>query len=121
MKINPQIIVQNGSPIFVVLPYQEFEFMTHSLEDIQDMEIVRASEKDNSERFPLELIERIASGKNPIATFRTHRQWSQAELAKKVGVSRQYISQIEGRTRQGTPRLLKKIAQTLNIDLDDLI
>lgn len=121
MKIHPQIISQNGHPAFVVLPYEEYEVLLDQFEDLADIEAIELSKNDDSERFPLELIERIASGENAIKVYREYRKINQATLAKKIDISRQYISQLEAGERNGTPQLLKKIAKELKIELGDLV
>jgi predicted transcriptional regulator len=60
-----------------------------------DIEIILSAESDTTEKFPLDLIEKIASGENPIKAYRQYRKLSQVALAKKVKVSKQYISQLE--------------------------
>jgi len=45
----------------------------------------------------------------------------QNDLAKHVDVSRQYISQLEAGERDGSTHVLKKIANSLNVDLDDIV
>lgn len=120
MKIHPQIISQKGSPAFVVLPYKEYRIMLETLEDIEDVEAIELAHNDPNERFSLDIVEKIASGKNPIKVFREYRNLSQTELAKKAKISRQYICQIESGERTGTAKLLKEIARVLKVDLDDL-
>lgn len=120
MKIHPQIISQKGAPIFVVIPYQEYEAILTALEDIVDVEAVLAAQADTSERFPLDIVERVAAGENKVKVFREYRNLSQVKLAKQIGVSRQYISQIESGERVGTTKLLKKIAENLGVGLDDI-
>ncbi len=121
MKIHPQIISQNGNPAFVVLPYEEYKRILEALEDIEDIEAVEAAKNDTSERFPLALVEQLASGETPIKVFREYRRLTQTELAKRVNVSRQYISQLESGERTGTTKLLKVIAKALDVDIDDLV
>jgi len=120
MKIHPQIILQNKTPVFAILPYAEYESILEKLEDIADIEIIQAAKSEKSERFPLSLIEDIASGKNPIKAYREHRGLSQQALAEKVKISKQYVSQLENNERKGTLGILKKIAKILTVDLDDI-
>jgi DNA-binding XRE family transcriptional regulator len=120
MKIHPQIISREGSPLFAVIPYHEYEHLLSLLEDREDMEAIEASKTDLNEHFPLDMIEKIAGGKNPIKVFREYRRITQIELAKQVGVSRQYISQVERNQRLGNMKLFKKIAQILAVDLEDI-
>ena len=121
MKIHPQIISQNKTPVFVVLPYNEYQAIVEILENHADIKSVKANLADNSERFPLALIEHIAAGENPIKAYREYRQLSQIQLAEQVGVSRQYISQLENGERAGSTKILHKIAKVLSISIIDLI
>jgi DNA-binding XRE family transcriptional regulator len=121
MKIHPQIISEGKLPVFVVLPYKEYESLLNLLEDFTDIQIMNTVSKDKSERFPIDLIEQIAAGANAIKTFREYRNLSQTALAKKVKITRQYISQLESGEKSGSPKILKMIAKALMVDVDDLI
>lgn len=120
MKIHPQIILQNKIPVFAILPYEEYESILEKLEDIADIEIIHASKADKHERFPLSLVENIASGKNRIKAYREYRGLSQHALAEKVKISKQYVSQLENNERKGTLTILRKIAKILAVDLEDI-
>ncbi|MGE3920406.1 MAG: helix-turn-helix domain-containing protein [Gammaproteobacteria bacterium] len=121
MKIHPQILSHKGLPAFVVLPFDEYEKMLEILSEVNDMETIQLALADTKERFPLELVEKIAAGNNAIKIFREYRGISQNELAEKIGVTRQYIYQIENGERVGTTKVLKKIASVLSVDLDELV
>jgi transcriptional regulator with XRE-family HTH domain len=45
---------------------------------------------------------------------------TQADLAKATDIAQGFISEIESGQKPGTPATLKKIAQALNIKIDDL-
>ena len=121
MKIHPQIILQNKTPLFAILPYEEYKSILEKLEDILDVEIIQAAKSNKDERFPLWLVESIASGKSAIKAYREYRHLSQSELAEKAKISKQYVSQLENSERKGTLAVLKKIAKILNIELEDII
>jgi len=121
MRVHPQFILERGTPAFVILSISEYERILEKLEEIEDIKAVEASLEQGGERFPLELVEKIAAGENPIKTFREFRNISQSDLAKMVKVSRQYISQIEHGTRKGSTSILKKIAKALRLDLVDIV
>lgn len=121
MILKPQIISKDGIPEYVVISYKDYENILALLEDIEDIEDLKANENDESERFPLDVVHRIASGENAIKVFREYRKISQTAFAKMVGISKQYISKIENGERKGTAKILKLIAQSLGIDLDDLV
>ena len=121
MNIHPQFIKEKEKPSFVILSFDEYKKILEALEDLEDIQACLAAENDNSESFPFDLVKRIADGENTIKAYREYRKISQNALAKKLKVSRQYISQIEAGERKGTATLLKRIAKILKVDLDDLV
>jgi len=121
MKIHPQIIHKDKSPAFVVLPVNEYEELISCIEEHEDIEEVMKYLDNPTETFPLEVVDRLANNEHPIAVFREYRNISQTDLAKKVGISKQYISQLEHGERTGSARVLKDIAQVLQIDIGELL
>jgi len=121
MKIHPQIIKQGNTPFFVVLQYEEYEELVDAIEESEDRKSIDEFRTNNSEAFPHVVAKEIAEGKNPIKVLREYRQISQVALAKKVNISRQYLNQIENRTRRGNVKVLKQIALALNIQLDLIV
>jgi DNA-binding Xre family transcriptional regulator len=49
------------------------------------------------------------------------RRMTEADLAKATGIAQGFLSEIESGQKPGRPATLEKIAQTLNIEIDDLI
>jgi len=58
--------------------------------------------------------------KNNIASIRKQKGLTQIELAELVGVNRFHISNIERGKASPSVKLLIKIANVLNVSLDDL-
>mgnify|MGYP003427762839 CR=1 FL=1 len=121
MKINPQIINKGDKAEFVVLPIGEYNKILTLLNEHKEIQEIENRLSDSQERFPLEVVERLSNGDNPITVYREYRGLTQAALATKVNVSKQYISQIEKLERVGTARILKAIAKILKVDLEDLM
>jgi len=115
------MIIKNNFPEFVVLPYKEYKALLDTVEDREDIEAVQQFHTMQQETIPFASLQAIASGEAPVRVFRLLRGLSQASLAKKAGISRQYLCQIENRNRKGGVKLLKKMADILNIDLDLLV
>jgi PHD/YefM family antitoxin component YafN of YafNO toxin-antitoxin module len=46
MSIHPQIIQKEGGREYVILPYEEFVFLQESLEDYQDLRMLRQEKAD---------------------------------------------------------------------------
>ncbi|MCH8002882.1 MAG: helix-turn-helix domain-containing protein [Proteobacteria bacterium] len=79
------------------------------------------SQEAAEEAFLLDVTERLVAGVHPIKVFRDYRGMTQAELARQVGLSPMYISQIETGRRGGSTKALRRIAAALDIDLADLV
>ena len=118
MKIHPQIIIKNNLPEFIVLPYKEYDNLLNALEDKEDIKAVKDFHSNNQKTIPFELLQSIANGKNAIRVFREFRKISQIKLAEQAGISRQYLCQIENGTRKGSHKVLKRIADILDVDID---
>jgi transcriptional regulator with XRE-family HTH domain len=46
---------------------------------------------------------------------------SQQQLAEKAGISKPYLSQLESGKRNGTTDILQKLAQALNVSIEELV
>lgn len=73
------------------------------------------------ELIPSQVAYALLDGENPIRVWREYRKLTQQLLAEKVGISKPYLSQIESGKRNGTSEILKRLAQVLNIDMEDLV
>tara|TARA_R110000868_G_scaffold392051_2_gene662537 strand:+ start:1883 stop:2248 length:366 start_codon:yes stop_codon:yes gene_type:complete len=121
MKIHPQTIYNNSNPEFIVLPIKEYKKLISLLEDFEDIKEIKDYLDSQEETFPIDVVTDLSNGENPIKIYRNYRKTSQTSLAKKVGVSKQYISQLENNERSGSSKVLKSIASALNIDIDEII
>ncbi|MCB1721048.1 MAG: helix-turn-helix transcriptional regulator [Rhodospirillales bacterium] len=96
-----------------------------NLDDFEDMldalAFDRAAVAAHGEAFPFEIAERLLAGENPVRVYRTYRNMTQTTLASQIGLSQAAIAEIESGRKMGSTASLKKIAQALNVDLDDLV
>ena len=60
----------------------------------------------------------LSAAKAALKLFREHRGMTQAELAKRAGLSALYVSQLETKRRAGSQATLRKIATVLEVDID---
>jgi DNA-binding XRE family transcriptional regulator len=72
------------------------------------------------ERVPIELVDRLLAGESPVKVWREYRDLSQRALAARTGLNFTYLSQIETGARKGSIQTMKKLAEALGLDLDDL-
>ena len=64
------------------------------------------------------LMDRVGSN---VKRTRQARGWTQAELARRVGISRIYVTQIEGATKECSLMMLGRLAKALRVKPDALL
>ena len=123
--MNAQIIEKNGKPEWAIIPYGEFikiQELIEDAEDIKDIEVnLKAIEENREIVVPGEVTFAIVDGTHPIRAWREYNNMRINELAKRVGISGSYLSQIENGKRNPTIETLKAIANSLNIEPEMLI
>ena len=116
-----QVIRKDGKPAFYVIPANLWNKVRGVIEDADDSAAFdRAIASDDGDRIPAEVAFAIADGASPVRAWREHRGLSQEALAEAAGLSKPFVSQIEGGKRSGTAATLKKIAAALGAPLDTL-
>jgi ribosome-binding protein aMBF1 (putative translation factor) len=71
--------------------------------------------------LPAELVDRMIAGEHPIRVFRELRGLTLEELASRSGIGRAFLSLLESRCRQPSVATLRRLADALGVDLDDLV
>ena len=87
----------------------------------EDTELARRALDRDEERIPVETVDRLLEGENPIRVWRKYRGLTQRTLATRVGINTAYLSQIETGKRGGSSKVLRAIAKALAVDLDDIV
>ena len=122
--MSVQIIEKNGKPEWAVVPYKDYRKLVELAEDAEDIraaDAVRAAIKRGEDEFvPHDIAMRLCE-ENPIRVWREYRKLSAAELAEKSEISKPYLAQLEGGERQGTVKILKRLADALSVSIDDLV
>lgn len=119
---RPQFVYQGGKPAFAIVPIEEWERIVDALDDLEDVAFLEAYQADpNQELLPAEMVDALLDGENPIRVWREHRGLSQPQLAEAAGVSEAYLAQLEAGTREPAQRVIRRLAKTLRVDIDDLI
>jgi DNA-binding XRE family transcriptional regulator len=125
MNASVQVIERDGKPEWAVLPYDVYLQLAEEaemLQDIRDYDSIKAViERGEEELIPSEITYAILDGENPIKVWREYRGLTQNQLAKEVGISTPYLSQIEAQKRTGRTEVLQAIAKALKVTLDDIV
>jgi DNA-binding XRE family transcriptional regulator len=111
-----QIIERNGKPAFYLVPAATWERVRETIEDAEDaIEYEQAIESDDGLRFPLPVAMALAEGVHAVRAFREYRQMTQDQLARTSGLSKPFLSQIEGRVRAPSLAALRRLAAALEV------
>jgi DNA-binding XRE family transcriptional regulator len=120
--VKAQIIEKDGRPEYAVIPYEDYQHFLELLEDEADgraiAEFHEAYAAGREFLVPDEIMRRELAGESPIKLWRQHRHLTQQELAKRAGISKPYLSQLETGKRQGTVETLSALARSLDIPID---
>ena len=115
-----QIIYADGAPAFAVIPWAEYKRLLPEAE-MTDEALYDLAMAEAEESFPAEVVDRLLAGDSPIKVYREHRGLTQRKLAERAGINPVYLSQLETGRRRGGLATLRRIADALGVDLDDLV
>src|SRR3954451_5356879 len=125
MKV--QFIKTTGGEELAVLPKSEYERLAGLAadEDVGARRLVsnaRARLAAGREMLlPKAVVDRLASGENPIRVLREWRGMTQAELVVGVGITQGYLSDLEAGKRKGPVALHQKFAKAFRVPIDVLL
>ena len=57
----------------------------------------------------------------PLAFWRRHRGFTQADMAREIGVSQPYLAQLETGQREGSVSVYQRLARQLGLSVDELL
>ena len=93
-----------------------------NLEAVKMPRVVKESKPAEGEKFPVECLQRLRNGENPIKVFREHRRLTQGDLADRLGVSQPVIGRLEAAgTFNCKLNTLLRIADSLDVSPAELI
>jgi DNA-binding XRE family transcriptional regulator len=129
VKSNVQFIRTPGGDDLAVLSRVDYDRLVvlaaEAEEDAAASRIVRNSMralKDGREVvLPKAVVDRLANGDSPVRVIREWRDMIQGDLAVAVGISQNYLSEIETGRRKGPAGLQKKFARALGVPMDLLV
>ncbi len=122
--MSVQVITTPSGERMAVLPEAEYLKLVETAEDAADRaaltDIRRRLLTGEEEMLPATLVDRLIAGESPLRIWREHRGISASALAQKAGVGQPYISEIETGKKDGSLRTMKKLAEALDVNIDDL-
>ncbi|MCC7304989.1 MAG: helix-turn-helix transcriptional regulator [Alphaproteobacteria bacterium] len=90
-----------GKP-YVLVPLHDYRAMTG---------------ENNDSKLPADILDALAARQeHPVKILREHRGLTQAALAKKAGISRPYLTEIETGKKDGSIRAVRALAEVLKVN-----
>jgi mRNA-degrading endonuclease RelE of RelBE toxin-antitoxin system/DNA-binding XRE family transcriptional regulator len=120
-EASVQIITTPNGESLVILPLADYERLVDQADIARANRIKRAVASGEEEVVPAAIVRRLIAGENKVKVWRSHRGLSGRDLAAAAGVSAPFISEIESGRKDGSVSVMKKIAEALKVDLDDLV
>ena len=109
----------------ISIPAEEYERLKQAEEDLGDLrafdQAKRRLASGEDELVPAEVVDRLLAGESPMRVWREHRGLTQAALGDRAGVNRVQIADIEAGRRSGSIETVRKLAEALRINMDDLV
>ena len=104
----------------ITIDRREYDRLLADSEMLADVMAFDMAMKDRAEGMPLEVFTRIINGESPVRVIREWRGLTQAELARRAGLHRVQLHDVEtGKSRESVDTLLA-IAGALGVGLDDI-
>ena len=115
---SPQIITSPSGEELVVLPRQDYEDLVDALAARKaDAALATGQE----ELLGSEEVAALIAAPAPVAFWREKRSKTQAQLALEVGVSQDFLSDLEQGKAAGDVMLYAKLARSLKVQIEDLV
>ncbi len=116
--INYQVITSRGKPRFAVVEYQTFLKLLEQVEGQKKERSTVQRTRRRKEPTASELTQLMRI--SPIKGWRLFRNLTQSELAEKTGLKQTHVSLMEANKIKPRENTLKKLAEALDCDVDDL-
>ena len=109
----------------VTIPRAEYDRLCAAEDDFVDLQAALAArariEAGTDELVPAAIADRLIDGESPLLVWREHRGHSQSALARRSGVNRVQIADIEAGRATGSVQTLRALANALQVTVDDLL
>jgi DNA-binding XRE family transcriptional regulator len=122
MKVKFKMTSDGEVAIVPRAEYERLKDLAREVEeDVGTARLVARAKKEiagGAAVLPMAIVDRLAGGGNPIRVLRQFRDLTQDELATAVGITQNYLSDLETGKRKGPLALHRKFAIALGVPLE---
>ena len=122
--MNVSYLTTPGGEELALLPRAEFEVLKAAAERVEAFEHANAVAEYREGKLPglsPEEALAFAEAASPLAFWRKRAGLTQGALAEKVGVTQNYLSEVEAGKRAGPVSLWLKLSATLGVPVETLV
>ena len=101
-----------------IVPLKDYDALQEALEEAADAEALRLGHAE--ETIPMSMADRLYR-ENAVKVWRTHRGMTATHLAAAADISNSQLSAIESGDSSGSVATLQRIANALEVTVDDLL
>ena len=109
----------------ITIPMEEYRQLQVASADLADLraydQALATLPAGDDEQVPSEFADRILTGESPLRVWREYRGLTRSALAAASCVNRVQIINIEDNGKTGSVETVKKLADALNVLVDDLV
>ncbi|MGN7612357.1 helix-turn-helix domain-containing protein [Magnetococcales bacterium HHB-1] len=109
---------------YIAIPRDEYTAYQHDemLADIRRYDHIKAQlAAGDEEMIPAEFADRILDGESPLRVWCEFRGITLQTLADQVDISKSDLFEMENQCKDGSVCVMKQIAETLRVSLDDIV
>jgi DNA-binding XRE family transcriptional regulator len=115
---KPQIITSPSGEELVVLPRSDYEDL---VDELAARKVDAALATGREELLSAEETAALLAAPVPLAFWRKKRGKTQSQLASDIGVSQNFLSDLERGKAKGDVTLYAKLARCLDVQIEDLV
>ena len=108
-----------------VLPEEDYRLLLDAAQDASDLAAVQAFEQRLSageeELLPEAMVRRLVQGENAVRVWRGHRGLSPEAFSQAAGLDEGTVRAAEAGTADVTVETMRRLAQALGVDVEDLV
>lgn len=109
----------------VTIPRAEYDRLVAAAEALSDLDAYAKAKarlaNGDDELVPAAFANRLLDGESPVRVYRELRSLSGAELARRSGVNRVHLLNIEDGKSAGSIETMRRLADALGVQIDDLV
>jgi mRNA interferase RelE/StbE len=105
----------------ITIPRSEYERLVEAADHLAAVTAYDRAMAAGGEGMPHEVLARIIDGGSPVRVIREWRGISAAELARRASLHRVQVHDIENGRSAGSVQTMKRIAEALDVPLDDIV